>query len=158
MQIKNYLRIYRRFDEIDKKIIQSMKKINQNSFVRLWVSQKDFLKHLKKRLKRGDIANRRDYFQKTIQTLCRPNVIYYLKGRNPNMRDKIFFVKDTWVVIFLDDAKMITSFPLKISLDDLLQDKKNRNYLQIPIPSSEHNPKKVIICQKKGSYAVSSST
>ncbi|BCD61307.1 hypothetical protein NitYY0826_C0146 [Nitratiruptor sp. YY08-26] len=153
MEVKNYVQIFRHFTLLDKKIVQNLSKINQNSFVRLWISQKDYFKHLKKRLKHKDIKNRKDYFQKTLQTICSPDTIYYLKGKNPSIKDKVLFIQKGWVVIFFDNAKIITSFPLKISLQDLLEDRKNKNYLQIQIPLSQHNVKKVIICQKKESYA-----
>ena len=158
MRIRNYIQIYSRFEKIDREILQHLTKITQNSFVKLWISQKDYTKHLQKRLKHQEIKGRKEYLQKVLQTLCHPDKIYYLKGTAPPMRDKIFFIGDNWVTIFLDDAKMITAFPLKVSLHDLLQDHKNRAYLQIPIPLSFHNPKKVIICQKKESHAVPSST
>ncbi len=153
MHVRNYLQIYKRFQNIDRQIMQRLSRLPQHGFAQLWITQKDYAKHLKKRLRRGEVKNSQDYMQKTLATLCFPSHIYYLQARTPKMRDKIFYVGNGWVSIFLSNAKMITSFPLRISLAELLSDRKNSAYLQVPIDLSLHNPKKVIICQKKESHA-----
>ncbi|BCD67261.1 hypothetical protein [Nitratiruptor sp. YY09-18] len=141
MQLKNYLQIFRRFNSVHKDILQKVKKVNQNSFVRLWITPKDYLKHLKKRLKHKDIKNRFDYFAKTITTLSHPQTIYYLKSTTPSTKDKIIYIQGSWVVIACDDGKIITSFPLKKSVQDILRDKKNKNFIPIPLPLPTQNKK-----------------
>ena len=140
----NYLQILKRFDNFDTNLARAIKKAL--FFSSLWVSERDFLKHLKKRLKHKEIANQKEYLQKTLQTLCSPIAIYYLY--HPLFKDKVIFSASNWVVILLQNGKIITSFPLYESLNSLLNDPKNRAYAQFLIPLAQHARKKVIICKK----------
>ena len=157
MKIKNYIAVFKRFERIDRAIAQHLSKVTPNSFASFWVSPHDYQKHLKKRLRRGDIKKKAELFTHAIQTYCHPDSIYYLKARQPQMRDKIFFIYEGWVDIFLDNGYLITSFPLKEDLQTLLNDKKNQNYIHIPIPLTYHQPKKAIICQKRSANAANDS-
>ena len=158
MRVKNYLAIFKRFERIDRSIDQRLSKIGPNSFASFWVSPHDYQKHLKKRLRHGDIKKKGELFTHATQTYCHPEAIYYLKGQLSQMRDKLLFVADGWVDIFLDNGRLITSFPLKEDLQTLLSDKKNQNYTKIPIPLLYHQPKKAIICQKRSIDAADNST
>ncbi len=158
MSIKNYLRLFKRFEAIDQKILTRLKTAPLNAFAKLWISQKDYSKHLKKRLKRGDVKNRADYYQKTITAYCQPRQIFYLEAKRPITLDKVFFISETWVDIFTPDGVLITSFPLKTSIDELLKNPKNRAYKAFVIPLTLHARKKDIICQKRTSHASDNSS
>ena len=158
MSTKNYIRLFKRFETIDQKILTRLKTANQNSFAKLWISQKDYSKHLKKRKKRGEVKNKTDYYQKTITTYCQPQSIYYLQAKSPASLDKVFFITNSWVDIFSPMGLLITSFPLKISIEELLKEPKNRAYDIFAIPPSLHARKKDIICQKRTSHASDNSS
>jgi len=157
---RSYLALFKRFSSIDAKIWHNFLRRGSNSFAALWVTQKDYTKHIKKRLKRKEIASKGDYFQKSLHTFISPIAIYYLASKDPHGEDKIFYIADSWVDIVLDNAKLLTSFPRKVSLERLLQDPKNRGYFITPIPLPLHKPKKVIMYKKipKDSDAVHNSS
>jgi hypothetical protein len=121
------------------------------------VSLHDYRKHLKKRLRRGDIKKKEELYERVFKTYCNPDAIYYLKARSPKTWDRILFIAQGWVDIFLDTGSLVTSFPLKEDLQALLRDNENKNYVPIPIPLSYHQPKKAIICQKRSANAANDS-
>ncbi len=86
-------------------------------FERLWVSHHDFAKHLKKRLRHGDISSAQEYFEKTKQAALEPSLIYAV----PSRRVHLLYIGHGWVDVVSEDGRLITSFPLEEPVAKLLQ-------------------------------------
>ena len=100
---------------IDHSFLRRLQK--SSHFERVWVSHHDFAKHLKKRLRRGDISSAQEYFEKTKQAALEPSLIYAV----PSRRLQLLYIGHEWVDVVSEDGRLITSFPLEKPVAKLLQ-------------------------------------
>ena len=90
---------------VDKKLYQDILQTAATSFVRLWVSGRDFKKHLKKRLKKGQIKSEEEYFKVFKEAFLNPKIVCKEKD------DIVYFGKNGWVVVIDKEGKIVTVFP-----------------------------------------------
>ena len=98
-------------------------------FKALFVSEREFNKHLDHRIKRGHIkpGDWEDYLKKTLKAIAEATSAYYEKWTGKEgLWDKLLYNSELkWLVVISEDGYIITSMRLDKSLRDiLLRDKK----------------------------------
>ena len=141
-------KILKNLQIIDRKIAHQLLRLTPQNFAKLWVSKKDFHKHLKKRTRLKEIATPQEYIDHIKEAFSEPQIIYYLN----NHRSKIVYVGKKWLDLYLDNAKLITSFPLTKPLKEVLKKERLHRYHIIPIDPEllQRGRKKYKIKRKKG--------
>jgi len=128
------------FLEIDKKIFDIVKNLNEETFKDLWVSEREYKKHIKKRLNEKVIENENDYIEKIKECVTNPDEIY-LKKYSPEIKEqfnrwnRIYYKKNNlWVSIFNEKGKINTAYFISKDFNEILF-KGNKSHFDILIVS-----------------------
>ncbi len=83
------------FQKIDVKILEVIKRLNEENFKELWVSEREHKKHVRKRMSEGVVLDESDYIQKIKDTFLHPDDIKWKKYKNEfkqkhNRMDRIY--------------------------------------------------------------------
>ena len=131
LDIKSYNRLMERYES---KILKNFEKLDVKSkekaigaFKKVWVSEKVYKEHLKKRIKVGHIKNEEEYFVKTIKCLSNAKECKIAIYNSKDTWDRIrYFDNEEWIVIFTENGEMITSH--KKELTELSFEEKHKKY------------------------------
>jgi len=92
----------------------------EESFKRLWVSERTYKNHLKNRLKEGVIAGWKDYLKKTLETLSFYTGVYY--EAYEKSWDRILYDKRRqWMVVLTEEGRIISSMRVTMTLKELFE-------------------------------------
>jgi hypothetical protein len=107
---EEFLKILRKFDP----------EKPEESFKKLWVSEKVYYKHLKAKIDDGDVTNWRDYLEKTFKTLAEFTSSYY--EAYSLSWDRIYYDrKRQWMVVLTENGRIISSMKVKESLKETFE-------------------------------------
>ena len=132
----------REFLKFDGKIYSKVKDLNEDNFKELWVSEREYEKHIKKRLKEDVIKNERDYIDKIKNCVINPDEIYVKKYKEEikekfNRWDRVYYKKsDMWVAIFNEKSKISTAYYIMKDFNEILL-KGEKNQFEIIIINIE---------------------
>ena len=103
-----------------------------DTFPLLWMSIKDYERHMTKRLyKEKVVTDEWDYIQKTFDALLSSDV-YYEAYEDPQLWDRVFYSKENnWAVVVAQNGKILTSYKIKSKIEDTL--KKHEEFLKAKI-------------------------
>lgn len=103
-----------------------------DTFPSLWMSIKDYERHITKRLyKEKVVIDEWDYIQKTFDALLSSDV-YYEAYEDPQLWDRVFYSKENnWAVVVAQNGKILTSYKIKSKIEDTL--KKHEEFLKAKI-------------------------
>ena len=124
------------FLENDKKILEIIKDLNVGNFKELWISEKEYRKHILKRLKEKVIENEKDYIDKIKNCVLNPDGVYIKKYTREAKEkfdrwDRVYYKKNNmWVAIFNEKAKINTAYYITKDFNEILF-KGDRNQFDI---------------------------
>ena len=104
------------FLEFDSRVYKAVRDLRLENFKELWMSEREYKKHIQKRLKERVIEDEDDYIQKIRDCVIYPDEVYFRKYRkeakeNFDRWDRAYYKKDNmWVSIFNERAKINTAF------------------------------------------------
>ena len=75
------------FLKFDNKIYKLIKDLNESNFKELWVSEREYKRHIQKRLKEKVIKDKKDYINKIKDCVINPDEIY-LKKYTKEIKEK----------------------------------------------------------------------
>ena len=84
----------------------------------LWVSVRDYKRHIKRRFERNHIKSIDDYLTKIKDTFLNPDEIKWKKYKQDykiknNRLDRFYYRKgDFWIDVFLENGKITTAFKM----------------------------------------------
>ena len=111
---------------IDRKIFDNIRNINQENFKTLWLNEKEYKRHLQRRLKKGHIKNEEEYIQKIKEVFLNPSDIKWKKYKTGYKKDRdrfdrIYYRKgEFWVDVFLENGKIVTAFEIEKDYFEIL--------------------------------------
>lgn len=114
--------ILRKQQEAEDKFLKLLEEFDpqkpEDSFKKLWVSERTYLNHLEDRLEEGVISDWKDYLEKTFETLsCYTEVYYEAYGRS---WDRILYNrKHQWMVVLTEKGRIISSMKVNKTLKEL---------------------------------------
>lgn len=92
----------------------------EESFKKLWVDEKTYLQHLRKRLKFEEVKNWKDYLVKTFEALADYTDVYY--EQYSNSWDRIYYDrKHKWMVVLTEHGHIISSMKVKETLKETFE-------------------------------------
>jgi len=124
------------FLKADKNILEVVKNLDEGNFKELWVNEREYKKHMLKRLKKGHIKNKKDYIKKIKDTFLNPDDVKWKKYKSDFKQkskrfDRFYYKKgDWWVDIFLENNKIVTAYKLEKDYFEILL-KGNRDTFEI---------------------------
>jgi len=104
------------FLEFDSRVCRAVRDLRIENFKELWVSEREYLRHIKKRIKRGYIEDVDDYIDKIKEVFFHPDNVRWKKynkeyKNRSNRFDRFYYQKENlWVDIFLENGKIATAF------------------------------------------------
>ena len=131
------------FLEIDKKIFDVVKNLNEENFKDLWVSEKELKRHIRRRLDKKHIKNKKDYILKIKDAFLSPDDIKWKKytpefKEKSNRFDRIYYKKgEWWVDVFLENGKIVTAYKLEKDYFEILLKGDMNTFEIIDIPIKE---------------------
>jgi len=97
------------------------------SFKRLWVNEKVYDNHLKKRLKENIIKDERDYLIKTFETLANYDLVLFFDNLNDGGWDRIHYNhQKEWAVIVGESGDILTSYEIYQTLEEIIQNNETK--------------------------------
>lgn len=92
----------------------------EESFKKLWVSERTYKRHLEKRLERKEVKNWYDYLLQTLQTLSSFTGVYY--EHYSSSWDRILYDrKRQWMVVLTEEGRIISSMRVNEPLRELFE-------------------------------------
>ena len=92
----------------------------EESFKRLWVSERTYKNHLKNRLKEGVITGWRDYLRETLRTLGLHAEVYY-EAYEKSWDRILYDRKRQWMVVLTEEGRIISSMKVTMTLKELFE-------------------------------------
>jgi hypothetical protein len=97
----------------------------EESFKKLWVSERCYEDHIKTRIEEGVVINTKDYLEKILQTLSQYTSVYY--AHYSTSWDRIFYDKKRqWMVVLTENGRIITSYKIKEPLRETFRKIKKK--------------------------------
>ena len=129
------------FLEVDKRIFEIVKNLDESNFKELWVSEREYKKHMLKRLKKGHIESKKDYIEKIKDAFLHPDDVKWKKYKSDfkqkaNRFDRFYYKKgDWWVDVFLENEKIVTAYKLEKDYFEVLLkgDKNTFEIIDVPV-------------------------
>jgi hypothetical protein len=92
-----------------------------STFQSLWVGEKEYKKHLIKRMNTEKVVkNEHDYIQKTFNALNSKEVYFEIYDA-PDLWDRVFYSNDdNWAVVVAQNGKILTSYKIKSTIQDTI--------------------------------------
>ena len=110
---EKFLKILRKFDP----------EKPEESFKKLWVSERCYINHIEDRLDEKVVSSWKDYLEKTLETLAFYTNVYYEKYSKS--WDRIFYDKKRqWMVVITEKGRIISSMKVKKTLIELFNGHK----------------------------------
>ena len=107
-----------KFREIDGKIFEAIKNLNKDNFKELWVDEREYERHLRRRFERGHIKSEKEYIEKIKEAFEHPYDVKWKRYTNDfkeksNRFDRMYYkAQGFWIDIFLENGKIITAFEI----------------------------------------------
>lgn len=113
----------------------------EESFKKLWVSEKCYKDHIKTRIEEGVVNDTKDYLEKILQTLSQYTSVYY--AHYSTSWDRIYYDrKRQWMVVLTENGRIITSYKIKEPLRETFRKIKKKANLSgqiVKIIKGRHN-------------------
>ena len=129
------------FKAIDRTISDCMATLDAKNFQKLWIDEKEYKKHLARRIADGAIDDENDYIGKIKEAFDAPDTVIWKKFTHAYKElhgryDRIYYMKGNWWVdIFFENGKISTAFVLNRQFSEIVMkgDKKVFDLIDIPI-------------------------
>jgi hypothetical protein len=127
-EVEKYLRsaeeIVEKQQKAEREFLKALREFDverpEESFKKLWVSEKVYERHLLERLKDRDVKDWKDYLVKTFKTLASFSSVYY--EAYSLSWDRIYYdYKRSWLVVITEHGRIITSMRVKESLRETFE-------------------------------------
>ena len=127
-EVERYLReaeeILERQQRAEKEFLKLLEEFDpqnpEESFKKLWVSEKTYKRHLTKRLERREVKSWYDYLLQTFSVLSSYTGVYY--ERYSSSWDRILYDKRRqWMVVLTEQGRIISSMRVDETLRELFE-------------------------------------
>jgi len=132
------------FLEFDSRVCRAVRDLRIENFKELWVSEREYRKHIQKRLKEKVIEDENDYIRKIKDCVIYPDEVYFRKYTKEAKKvfdrwDRVYYKKDNmWVSIFNERGKINTAFfIIKDFIKEVLSKGDKRQFDIIVIDTKE---------------------
>lgn len=107
---------YKKIEDSFLSRLNSFKVEDSQTFSKLWNDLHSYQKHIRKRVKNGDIVDEFDYIKKTFATLDQ-KVAYYEYFKEVGVWDRVLYNKELqWAVVLGENGAILTHISQKIVL------------------------------------------
>lgn len=110
----------------------------------LWVNDKEYRKHIRRRLEKGHIKSEEEYLLKIKETFENPYDIKWKRYKKDfkqasNRFDRLYYkAKEFWIDIFLENGKIVTAFEIdQKEYEEILLKGDRATFELIDIPVKE---------------------
>jgi len=129
------------FKTIDEIIGSRMVTLDMENFKKLWIDEKEYKKHIARRIADGAIDDENDYIGKIKEAFDAPDTVLWKKFTHRykslhSRYDRIYYMKGKWWVdIFFENGKISTAFMLNRKFSEIVMkgDRKVFDVIDIPI-------------------------
>jgi len=127
-EVEKYLRdaeeIIEKQQEAEREFLKLLEEFDpqkpEESFKRLWVSERTYRRHLEKRLERKEVEDWYDYLLQTFHTLSSFTGVYY--ERYSSSWDRVLYDKERrWMVVLTEEGRIISSMKVDETLRELFE-------------------------------------
>ena len=114
------------FLEFDSRVYKAVRDLRLENFKELWMSEREYRKHIQKRIDKAHIKNEEDYIRKIKDAFFNPDDIKWKRYRYDFKKiadrfDRIYYKKsDFWLDVFLENGKLVTAYRLEKDYYDIL--------------------------------------
>ncbi|WP_456435450.1 phage head morphogenesis protein [Thermovibrio ammonificans] len=125
-EVERYLRdaeeIVEKQQKAEKEFLKVLKEFDvekpEESFKKLWVSERTYQNHLRDRLDEGVISGWKDYLEKTLETLALYSGVYY-EVYSESWDRILYDRKRQWMVVLTEKGRIISSMKVNEKLKEL---------------------------------------
>jgi len=136
--IRRYVDIFngklynKNMEKIEKRFLEKVSEFDENnpieSFKKLWVNEKVYKVHIKKRVKQEVIKDEKEYLIRTFKTLLDYDLVLEFKNLNKDGWNRIHYnKKDEWAVIIGENGDILTSYKKTEEIEETIKKNEERN-------------------------------